>query len=217
MSPLTSATTSRSNQGSYPCDEPGPGRVHAQHIHSALVAGTTVWIAAGGKEDVDYYPEFQSIIYSQWFAYMHAIWDEQYRGRIAKFFDSPEERIRKRDVINDFFGDIRLIRNDYVHNKGIAHEAVNTRLLTWGFEKGKPLDVTTEQLVSLIDLFPRVELKVKPIPQPAGNRKNVPGSISPDVLDDVLEKLRELGTDKNDAIDEAFTMWLASKSVASQP
>jgi len=125
--------------GFLPCDEPGPGRVHAQHIHSALVAGTTVWVAAAGKQDVDYYPEFQSIIYSQWFAYMHAIWDEQYRGRIARLFDSPEERIRKRDVINDFFGDIRLIRNDYVHNKGIADEALNTRLLKWASKGANPL------------------------------------------------------------------------------
>jgi hypothetical protein len=178
--------------GLIPCDGPGAGRVHVQHLHSALTAGTSVWVAGGGRSDVDHYPEFQSIIYSQWFAYMHAIWDEQYRVRIAKYFDSSEERVRQRDVINDFFGDIRLIRNDFVHNKGIADEALNTRLLHWGFEEGKPLEITTEQMVSLIQLLPRDALVVKPTPQPASERKPAAGSMSPDLREDVLERIKDL-------------------------
>ena len=85
-------------------------------------------------------------------------------------------------MVNDFFGDIRLIRNDYVQNKGLADEAVNVKLLRWGFVKGKPLDITTEQMISMIDLFPRTALAVKPSPMPTSNRKPAPGSMSPDIL-----------------------------------
>jgi hypothetical protein len=79
-----------------------------QHLHSALTAGTTVFIAGASVSNVDHYPELQSIVYSQWFAYMHAIWDEQFRQRIAAFFSTPEQPLEKNDVVNDFFGDIRL-------------------------------------------------------------------------------------------------------------
>ena len=151
-------------------------------------------------------------MYAQWFAYMHAIWDEQFRGRIAKYWDEPAARIRRRDVVSDFFGDIRLIRNDYVHNKGIADEAVNAKLLHWGFERSKPLDIATEKMLSLIGLFPRDELTVKPTPISTSNRKPAPGSVAPDLLEDVLDKISELGLDKNEVIDEAFTLWLATNS-----
>jgi hypothetical protein len=65
--------------------------------------------------------------------------------------------------------------------------AVNVKLLQWGFSKGDQLDITSEQMISLIDLFPRDELAAKATPLPAQNRKNVPGSVGPDLLDDFLE------------------------------
>ena len=119
--------------------------------------------------------------------------------------------MEKNDVVNEFFGDIRLIRNDFVHRKGIADEAVKAKLLKWGFVKGKPLDITTEQMLSLVDLFPRDALTVKPTPRPAKNRKNLPGSIDAVLVDTFLAKVDDLKLDKNDAIDEAFTLWLDSK------
>ena len=159
-------------------------------------------------------PNFSSIVYSQWFAYMHAIWDEQFRQRIAAFFSTPEQPLEKNDVVNDFFGDIRLIRNDFVHRKGIADEATKAKRLNWGFVKDKPLDITTEQMLSLADLFPRDALMVKPTARPPQNqnRKNVPGSMDAALVDTFLAKVAELKIDKNDAIDDAFSRWLESKT-----
>lgn len=194
------------------CPGPGSGRVHMQHLRSALDKGAKVFVAGAPSSTVEHYAELQSIVYAQWFTFIHAIWEEQFRGRIARFFDDPDERIRQRDVVNDFFGDVRLIRNDYVHNKGIADEAVNVKLLRWGFVRGKPLDITAEQMISMIDLFPRAALSVKPTPRPASNRARVPGSISPDVLEDVLDKISELKLDKNAVTDEAFRLWLTEIS-----
>jgi len=194
-----------------PCADPGPGRLHVQHINSALTAGTTVWIAGSSPANVDHYPELQSIVYSQWCAYIHAIWDEQFRSRIAAFFSTPEQPIEKNDVVSDFFGDLRLIRNDYVHGKGVADEATKVKLLDWGFAKGQRLEITTEQMLSLVDRFPRDELRTKPARRPEIRRKNVPGSVDAVLLEAFLATAAELSLDKNDAIAEALTQWLRSK------
>jgi hypothetical protein len=194
-----------------PTQEPGPGRIHVQQLHSALRAGTTVFIAGASVSNVDHYPELQSIVYSQWFAYMHAIWDEQFRDRIAAFYSTPEQALERNDVISAFFGDIRRIRNDFVHRKGIADEAVKVKLLKWGFVQGKPLDITTEQMLSLVDLFPREALMVQPTARPSQNRKNVPGTVDIVLVDRFLAKVAELGLDKNDAAADALSLWLESK------
>ena len=52
----------------------------------------------------------------------------------------------------------------------------------------------------------------KPTPMPTSNRKPVPGSMASDLLEDVLDKISELKLDKNEVIDEAFALWLATKS-----
>lgn len=194
-----------------PRPEPGPGRVHVQHLISALNSGATVMVAATDTTRVDNYPELQSILYAQWFAYMHAIWDEQFRQRIAAFFSTPEQPLEKNDVTNDFFGDIRRIRNDFVHRKGIADEATKVSHLDWRFVKGEPLDITTEQMLSLIDLFPREALMIKPTARPRQDRKNVPGSVDAVLVDGFLARVADLKLDKNDALDAAVTLWLDSK------
>lgn len=194
-----------------PCKEPGSGRVHVQQLQSAIRAGTTVFIAGAGHSEVDHYPELQSIAYSQWFAYMHAIWDEQFRVRIAAFYSTPEEPLEKNDVLSDFFGDIRRVRNDFVHGKGIADEAVKVKLLDWGFAKGKPLDIQTLQMLSLVGLFPREALMVKPTARPSPGRKSVPGSADIVLVDRFVAKVAELGMDKNDALDQAVINWLAAQ------
>jgi hypothetical protein len=80
------------------CPGPAPGRVHMQHLCSALHGDAKVFVAGAPASTLEHYPELQSIVYAQWFTYMHAIWDEQFRGRIARFFDDPAERVRRRDV-----------------------------------------------------------------------------------------------------------------------
>ena len=68
----------------------------------------------------------------------------------------------------DYVGAIRLIRNNIVHNKGVCYESPNTRVFQWGFAKGEPLEISTEQMISLIDIFPREETLAAPAPRPPG-------------------------------------------------
>ena len=196
-----------------PVSGPGLGRVHMQHISSALNSGATVFVAGTAPTPVANYPELQSIVYAQWFAFMHAIWDEQFRGRLANHFDTPDRRVRRGDLLNDYFGDIRLIRNDFVHNKGLVDEAVNTRLLQWDFVRGEPLNITTGQMMSLIELFPREALSQPPeqVQVSSGKRTNPPGSIDPDLALAFIEKARKQKMDKGAAMDAAIQLWLADE------
>jgi hypothetical protein len=115
-------------------DEPGSGRVHMQHVVSACDAGMTSFTAGANQGNVENHPEILAITYAQWFTYVFAIWEEQFRGRLANFWDAKlDGKIRRSDILVDYFGDIRLIRNDFVHNKGICDESANTVVLQWGF------------------------------------------------------------------------------------
>ena len=81
---------------------------------------------------------YLTVTYAQWFAYMFAIREEQFRGRIARYFQNETgQTIRRRnDVVVDYVGAIRLIRNDFVHNKGVCYESPDIRVFQWGFAKG---------------------------------------------------------------------------------
>jgi hypothetical protein len=110
---------------------------------------------------VDNYPEAQSVAYAQWFAYAYALWDEQFRSRIADYFN-----VDHNDVKIPYFGDFRRIRHDFVHNKGICDASVKTEVLQWNFVKGQPLQITPRQMMSLVEWFPRDELRSAPTPKP---------------------------------------------------
>lgn len=111
----------------------GAGRIHMQDLVSAINGGAMIWMAGAGRETVDSYPEAQAVAYAQWFSHAFSLWDEQFRGRLAASFDKqPSERIRGNDIRHDYFGDIRRIRNDFVHNKGICKDSAQLKRLEWG-------------------------------------------------------------------------------------
>lgn len=191
----------------------GHGRVHMQRLSSAFDAGTSIWMAGAARETIDNYPESQSFAYAQWFTYAFALWEEQFRGRIAAYFDNlSDEKIRRSDVLVPYFGDLRLIRNDFVHNKGICKEATNTQVLRWTFVPGKPLEITPMQMMSLVESFPHDELRTAPIPQPPGDAAKIGGKIDPQLHEDVTSRANELGINDNQLLAAALTDWLASNS-----
>lgn len=190
-------------------DEPGPGRVHMQHLVSACDGGMTSFAAGATRESLENHPEIQAVVYAQWFAYIFAVWEEQFRGRLAKYWDSmTDNKIRRSDILNDYFGDIRLIRNDFVHNKGICDESANTVVLRWGFIEGKPIEITAQQMISLIDLFPSKQLCAAPTPQTSTGLKSVAGRIDAQLQEDVKSRARELGLSDNEVNTSAFSAWL---------
>jgi hypothetical protein len=190
-------------------DTAEPGRIHMQDLVFAIDAGATM-VTVAGQESVDNYPEVQAVAYAQWFSYAFALREEQFRGRIARYFDQHvHEKIRKADVLVDYFGDIRLIRNDFVHNKGICKESANLKILKWGLVRGRSIEISAEQMMSLIDLFPRDELRNAPPPQPSSEMQRVPGKVDPRLLEDVQQRAQEMGLTDNQLLNSALTNWLA--------
>ena len=183
-----------------------------QDLVFAIDAGATVMTVAGSAE-VDKYPEVQAVAYAQWFTYAFALWEEQFRGRIASYFDQhTDEKIRTSDVLIDYFGDTRLIRNDFVHNKGICKDSANLETLQWGLVRGQPIEISAEQMMSLIDLFPRDELRTAPSPQPPSEMQKVPGKVDPHLLEDAQERAQQLGLTDNQLLAVALSDWLARNS-----
>lgn len=191
-------------------DSGGPGRVHMQDLVSAINGGAVIVMAGAGRETVDSYPEAQAVAYAQWFSYAFSLWEEQFRGRIATCFDKhTSERIRGSDVRNDYFGDIRLVRNDFVHNKGICKDSAQLKRLEWGLTRRRQIEITPEQMLSLIDLFPRDELSTVPTPLPPGDTVRVPGKVDPHVLEDVQTRAQKLGLNDSQLLEAALSDWLA--------
>ena len=136
-------------------------------------------------------------------------WEEQFRGRLASFWDAKlDDKIRRSDILLDYFGDIRLIRNDFVHNKGICKESAETVVLQWGFTAGQPIEISTEKMISLIDLFPYDELLGPPTPQLSAGLKSIPGRLDAHLLEDVKDRASELGLSDNELAAAAFSSWL---------
>jgi hypothetical protein len=99
------------------------------------------------------------------FTYIFAIWEEQFHGRLASFWDAKlDDKIRRSDILVDYFGDIRLIP-----------------------------EISTEEMISLIELFPYDELLGPPTPQLSAGLKSIPGRLDAHLLEDVKDRARKLG------------------------
>ncbi|MBD0861329.1 hypothetical protein IA539_08895 [Gordonia sp. zg691] len=199
---------------------PGPGRVHMQHFISAIDSGANILIAGAGLKSTDAYPEAAAIQYAQWFTYIHAIWDEQFRDRFARFHSRglpPDEALSKSDIAIDFFGDIRLIRNDFVHHYGEANNSTDLKSIPWKFTAGEPLNISMEQMVDLIDLFPREELAKMPT-RKKRTRGNLPGSVDTELLQQLKLRRESLkGSKANDINDEMVADWLTKTRPDAAP
>ncbi|MCF3939564.1 hypothetical protein [Gordonia tangerina] len=198
--------------------EPGPDRIHVQHLIAAIHSGSNMMVAGTGMRSFDYYPEVQTIQYGQWFAYMHAVWEEQFRRQLADLWSrglpEGEQPFKPSDIVNDFFGDIRLIRNDFVHNKGEVLESVNLKCLGWDLKPGEAIKIEVERMVELMGKFPRVEL-LEPPSRPATDqkakvqpRKNMPGSGKTELVDQFQHIISSNQLNKGRAIDEMLQDWI---------
>lgn len=135
-------------------DQAGPGCIPMRDLEIATHGGVTMLTPQTGFVSFDRFSPVQQLLYGQWFAYMHSLWDEQYRGRVAAAHGTAPDGSPwdSRDIRVPIFGDIRRIRNDYIHNKGIVDEASETEVLTW-FTEGKAAAITPEQMMSLLTMF----------------------------------------------------------------
>ncbi|AQA04398.1 hypothetical protein BVC93_20455 [Mycobacterium sp. MS1601] len=194
--------------------EGGPGRLHMRDVHEATDAGITTYLIGQGLRSHDKYPDVQYMLYSQWFTYIYALWEESYRRRLATAHGSDSDGMpwTRFDIRSPLFGDIRNIRNDVVHKHGVVDASAGNRLLT-RFSDGERIEITVEQMMSLISLFPRPELVSTPVRAQPGNLQNLPWSVAPELVDEVRQIASSRAMTRKQSRDignEALKLWIAS-------
>lgn len=206
-------------ESSFYSDKSGPGTIHMRHMIHAINSGANIMVAGGGgMGTTTYYPEAQGIEYAQWFTYMHALWDEQFRPRFAKFHSrgkTDNEKIAKNDIKSEFFNDIRKIRLDFVHHQGIVKQAAKLKFFDWKFETGSRLEISMEQMIEVMDNFPRAELLKVPTPHKQ-ERTSLQGSFDVKLLDVYMEHVKKTPkVEFSEANDEMMHDWLVKKGLIS--
>lgn len=195
-------------------DHAGPGRIPMRDLEIATHGGVAMFTPPTGFVSIERFSPVQQLLYGQWFAFMHSLWDEQYRGRVAEAHGiAPDGRPwDARDIRVPLFGDIRRIRNDFIHNKGIVDEASETEVLTW-FSEGKAAAIMPEQMMSLLTMFPDADLLAMPVRAGRHSRKPLPWSAEPDLIDQVQQRARQLGINRKARKEigaAAVELWLAA-------
>ncbi|BBX86945.1 hypothetical protein [Mycolicibacterium aubagnense] len=193
----------------------GPGRVHMRDVHEATDAGMTTFLFGKGFSSFDKDPQVQRMLYSQWFTYMYAVWEEQYRLRLANAHgaDADGEPWTRFDISHQLFGDIRNIRNDVVHKNGVVDASADNSLLTW-FGAGKRLEIQAERMLSLVTMFPREDLLATPTRAQPGNPQNLPWPVAPELVDEIRQLADQTGLtrkQKKDIGNEALRLWIAAR------
>ncbi len=92
------------------------------------------------------------MITQQWLVYLFSAWEDEYRKRLA----TAHGRTDKNDLQFPLLGDLRHLRNDIVHHRGIAsgdNTGKCTVLQGWFFP-GDDILLTTDHLTEFAQLFP---------------------------------------------------------------
>lgn len=142
-----------------------------------------------------------------WAAWFYALWDEDYRHRLAELHGC-----KPRDIQHDYFGDLAKLRHDTAHGKGIARPryAASCTVLT-PFRKDRPIVLRHNHFREIVERFPWDYLATKPGPAPT----RTPPALSVNVDIDNAETFRKAAADDGKTIhaaaEEAIMMWLSAR------
>lgn len=95
----------------------------------------------------------------QWIVFMFSMWEQEFRPRLARAHGVPLDDIRY-----PLLGDLRRLRNDVVHHRGIAttQNAGGCEVLGHWFALGQPIALSGKHFVEFVDLFPWTEMAAGP-------------------------------------------------------
>lgn len=150
-------------------DQPGNGTIAMSALAAASTPAPVVFtpqtFAAAAREmqSGGTTPPIGIMAYTQWFTTINAAWEDVYRPRLATAHGTDDDGVpwTKNDIRSEFLNEIRLIRNDIAHKRGICIDSAKNTQIDW-LEPGKPIAPTTRQMIDLLDKFPRDELRRAP-------------------------------------------------------
>jgi hypothetical protein len=96
----------------------------------------------------------ETMLGQQWIVFAFSAWEEGYRRRLADALDCPLDDLRV-----PLLGDLRLLRNDVVHHRGIAsaRNAGRCKVLRW-FAEVDEIRLDIHRLAEFKEQFPWTEL-----------------------------------------------------------
>ena len=118
--------------------QPGPGRLHMRDVHAATDAGIVTFLFAEGLRTLDKYQQVQHMLYSQWFTYIYALWEERYRLRLATAHGTdqdedavyrnipPTPSVEGREAIREFIAEFLATLDgiDFIVHRQISDHGV---------------------------------------------------------------------------------------------
>lgn len=153
--------------------------------------------------------EVQRIQGAQWISFIFAEWNDHYRFELAKVWDCSH-----RDYVFPFFGDLAKIRNDYIHNGGIAKRSTaNCPILNW-FDEGEQMFLTSAMYNDAIGKWPWDELLRQPAPS-TDSRNQFPGRAPLSLIETVQRAAAADGVKPDQVIEDALQLWLQRDEAGS--
>ena len=136
----------------------------------------------------------------------HTEWDEYYRPALAKALGCDRNKIQ-----SEYFADISRMRHDYVHKmRGIARNSAKNKLLKW-YSRGDNMIPSAANYVQLLTDFPAAELLTPtPITPEQRQRKPINANADPKLVRQFEETADRLGMNKDTALDQMITEFLAA-------
>jgi hypothetical protein len=106
-----------------------------------------------------------------------------------------------------FFGELAKIRNDFIHNGGVAKRATaNCQTLGW-LNEGEQMFLTPAMYIDVVRSWPWDELLHEPGPC-RDSRNQYPGRAPVTLIDAVHRSAAADGVKPDDVLEEALQLWL---------
>ena len=85
--------------------------------------------------------------------HLYQYWEDYYRIELSTLLS-----LKKKDIISDFFGDLRLLRHSIIHHKAVAKANINNcKILQW-FSPGDIIVISTDRMDHIF-LMAKEEIK----------------------------------------------------------
>lgn len=146
--------------------------------------------------------EVQRIQGAQWISFIFAEWNDHYRFELAKVWNCSH-----RDYVFPFFGELAKIRNDFIHNGGVAKRATaNCETLSW-FSEGEQMFLTPAMYLDVVRSLPWDQL-IKQPPPSQDARNQYPGRAPVTLIDAVQRAAAADGVKPDNVLEAALQLWL---------
>ncbi len=99
---------------------------------------------------------FSQLIAFGMITWIFAMWEEEYRKKIAN-----ELNVQKADILCDVMGDLRFFRNWIVHNNGFANKDVKKLVTLNWLKNGDPIVITSDEMGTIQEAINTMQVYLK--------------------------------------------------------